>query len=102
MHVLAAAAPYSPARQSVHATVPDNALYFPATHAEHGPPSGPVCPALQTQLLATVPPLTELVVFAGQVLQTAEPELGLYFPGAHSPQVWPSGPVAPALHRQSN
>ena len=100
--MLAAEAPYVPALQSAHATVPVYALYFPATHAEHGPPSGPVCPALQTQLLTTVPPLRELVVFTGQVLQLAEPALGLYFPGTHSMQVWPSSPVAPALHRQSD
>ena len=34
-----------PAPQSVHAALPVAVLYFPATHAAHGPPSGPVYPA---------------------------------------------------------
>jgi len=36
--------------QSVHATDPVDALYFPATQFTHVPPSGPVHPALQVQL----------------------------------------------------
>ena len=42
-----AAAEYVPAPQSVQVAVPVNVLYFPATHAVHGPPSGPENPALQ-------------------------------------------------------
>jgi hypothetical protein len=38
---------YVPAAQSVHAALPIAVLYFPGTHATHGPPSGPVNPALQ-------------------------------------------------------
>jgi hypothetical protein len=41
------AAEYVPAPQSVQVAVPVNVLYFPATHAVHGPPSGPENPALQ-------------------------------------------------------
>jgi len=44
-HVEASVAPtdieYVPAKQSVHAALPPAILYFPATHATHGPPSGP-------------------------------------------------------------
>jgi hypothetical protein len=36
---------YFPAAQSVQAALPAVALYLPATHAAHGPPSGPVEPA---------------------------------------------------------
>jgi hypothetical protein len=40
---------------------PVNALYFPATHAEQvPPPSGPVDPALQVQLLKSALPAGEL------------------------------------------
>jgi hypothetical protein len=38
---------YVPAAQSVHAALPIVVLYFPGTQAVHGPPSGPVNPALQ-------------------------------------------------------
>ncbi len=45
-HVELAEAPteveYLPATQSVQAAVPVDSLYFPATHAVHVPPSGPV------------------------------------------------------------
>jgi hypothetical protein len=34
----------------VHAAVPVDALYFPAAHAEHGPPLSPVQPGMQMQL----------------------------------------------------
>jgi hypothetical protein len=50
-HVVATVAPvvveYVPVKQSVHAVLPITVLYFPATHAAHGPPSGPVEPTLQ-------------------------------------------------------
>jgi hypothetical protein len=54
--------------QSVHVALPLVVLYFPATQAVHGPPSGPVNPALQvgTQALTDKLPLGE-VVPAGQV-----------------------------------
>jgi hypothetical protein len=43
------AAEYVPTPQSVQVAAPVNVLYFPATHAVHGPPSGPENPALQVQ-----------------------------------------------------
>ena len=46
-HALAPAAEYAPAEQSVHAALPLVVLNFPATQAVHGPPVGPVKPALQ-------------------------------------------------------
>jgi hypothetical protein len=42
---------YLPAGQSVHAAEPALLLNFPAPQATHGPASGPVYPALQSQLL---------------------------------------------------
>ena len=38
---------YVPDTQSVQDALPVALLYFPATHATHGPPLGPVYPALQ-------------------------------------------------------
>jgi hypothetical protein len=58
LHVVLVVAPdaieYVPAPQSEHVAAPVDVLYFPATHRLHGPPSGPVDPALQVQL-AKVP-----------------------------------------------
>ena len=69
-HVLAMLAPveaeYDPAAQAVHAAVPIESLYFPATHASHVPPSGPVKPRLQTQLVGAVDPTADCVLL-GQV-----------------------------------
>lgn len=45
---------YLPASQLVHETLPYTILYFPAVHAKHKPPLGPVNPGLQTQLLTPV------------------------------------------------
>lgn len=44
-NVAPTAAEYVPRPQSVHAAEPVSLLYFPAAHAVHGPPSGPVNPA---------------------------------------------------------
>ena len=40
--VAAVVVEYFPDPQSVHAVEPVTSLYFPATHAAHGPPLGPV------------------------------------------------------------
>ena len=47
--VAPAADEYLPATQLVQSTVPIVFLYFPATQLVHGPPFGPVKPALQMQ-----------------------------------------------------
>ena len=44
---------------------PFSSLYFPATHAAHGPPFGPVNPVLQMQLVKAVLP-ESAKVFDGQ------------------------------------
>jgi hypothetical protein len=52
---------------SVQAADPVDVLYFPATHAAHGPPFGPVDPALQVQLVKAALPAGELEL-VGQVV----------------------------------
>jgi hypothetical protein len=119
LHVELAEAPtaveYVPAPQSVHRDDPVNALYFPATHAVHVPPSGPVHPVLQVQLVKVTLPTDELE-FDGQAIQieltaleyvpapqsvhTADPVEDLYFPATHAVHEPPSGPVHPALQVQ--
>ena len=59
--------PYVPAPQTVHAADPVDALYFPATHAVHVTPSGPVHPALQVQFVKDALPAGELE-FDGQAM----------------------------------
>ncbi len=54
------ATPYLPSPQSVHTADPVDALYFPATQSAHVPPSGPLEPALQVQLVKTALPASEL------------------------------------------
>ena len=50
---------YLPAAQSVHEKEPMTSLYFPAMHAVHVPPFGPVYPMLHRQLVETVEPLVD-------------------------------------------
>jgi hypothetical protein len=57
---------YLPVPQSVHTADPVDALYFPATQSAHVPPSGPVEPALQVQLVKAGLPSGELVSADGQ------------------------------------
>jgi hypothetical protein len=54
---------YLPALQLVHAVLPFTVLYLPAAQGEHVPPSGPVNPCLQTQLLSADDPLKDSVLF---------------------------------------
>ena len=109
---------YGLTRETAFASVDD--LYLPATHVEHGPPSGPDEPALQVQLVSAplpgpeyeleghaehmesdVAPVTDEYVPAPQLLHSASPVVPLYFPAKHGTQVPPLGPAYPALHVQS-
>jgi hypothetical protein len=109
-----------PAPQSVHAAEPMPLLYVPATHAEQDPPSDPVNPRLQRQLVERMLPMADTefdeqlaqvedavapVVAenlpAMQSVHTTEPFSALYFPARHDTHVCPSGPVVPALQAQS-
>jgi hypothetical protein len=84
---------YLPAPQSVHATDPATALYFPATHATHAPPFGPVNPRLQTQASTAVCAVNACPEFAAQSAHSALPAAALYFEAAHAKHGPPSCPV---------
>jgi hypothetical protein len=74
---------YVPAPQAVHIADPVNALYFPATQAAHGPPSGPDEPALQVQLVKAVLPALEYFP-ASQSLHAADPVPVLNLPAVQA------------------
>ena len=102
------------ALHSVQSALPICALNVPATHARHGPPSGPVYPPLHTHAALEPPdcefapqfehadiavaPVTLEKVFTEQFRQTDVPITVLYFPGTHSAHGPPFGPLAPVLH----
>ena len=94
-------------------------LYFPATHGMHWPPSGPVEPALQVQLVEAALPASELesdghavhvelaaaftaveYVPVPQFVHSAVPVDVLYLPATQSAHVPPWGPLEPALQVQ--
>ncbi len=80
------AAVYVPAPQSMHTDDPVVPLYFPASHAVHVSPTGPVDPVLQVQFAKAALPGGELE-FDGQALHVEldeDPNSVEYFP---APQV---------------
>jgi hypothetical protein len=80
---------YVPAPQSRHVEAPVIILYFPASHAAHIPPSGPVYPGLHRQLVRRLLPLGESEC-SGQLSHTstsAEPKTALYVPAPQSIQL---------------
>jgi hypothetical protein len=80
-----------PTGHETHVAVPVTFLYWPAAHAEHRPPFGPVYPALQLQFVCDpLPgPASELT---GHKLQFGLPS-GDHCPSGHARHV--SLPVAP-------
>ena len=94
-HVLDVVSPevveYVPLTQRAQDAEPGEILYMPATHSEHGPPSGPEEPALQVQAVAMRLPTGE-VEYDGQVSHVASPVLVLKVPAPHDVHVPPSGP----------
>jgi hypothetical protein len=81
-----------PSGQAMHSAEPVAALYVPASHAEQGPPSGPLYPALHWQAVFSVLPLSE-VLFAAHGVQSPAP-VAAYFPATHATQddslAWPA------------
>ena len=101
VHEDAPLAEYVFAGHTLHAADPEAFLNLPASHATHGPTSGPVYPGLQEQALTFVLPNDEFA-FAVQLVHAALPFVDLYVPDGHilhCPFDAPvSGPVYPVLH----
>ena len=89
-----------PAGQAMHSAEPVWLLYLPAVQLVHGPPSGPLEPALHVHALLLALPEGE-VERDGQLEQVSEPVLILYVPATHAVHVPPSLPVKPASQMQS-
>jgi hypothetical protein len=85
-HVESAIAPtaveYLPCPQSLQASGPAAVLYFPAIHVEHGPPPGPVAPALHVQLVKAELPAgaSDCVVQSKPVESAVAPTAAEYLP----------------------
>jgi hypothetical protein len=62
------------AEQFRHTDVPITVLYFPGTHSAHGPPFGPLAPALQVHACRAELPRTELDI-SGQLTHVPEPSI---------------------------
>ena len=71
---------------------PEKLLYLPTVQLVHGPPSGPLEPALHVHALLLALPEGE-VERDGQLEQAPEPVLILYVPVTHAVHVPPSVPV---------
>lgn len=102
--VAAVAVLYFPGEHSIQAADPLTSLKLPAAHASHSPPSGPLKPLLQMQLVINALPFDECVC-AGQSLHTDSEvsplrpaRLGFeYLPAAHASHA-PNLPPWPELH----
>jgi hypothetical protein len=105
-HVAALVAPsaalHVPAPQEAHAAEPAAVLYCPATHAAHGPPSAPVCPAAHEQFSRDPDAAGELDP-AGHAWQSGLP-LSDHVPAGHhrqdSASTAPATEYSPAPHRE--
>ena len=77
---------------AMHAAVPDAFLNFPASHAGHGPPFGPVYAGLHEQLLSRSLFADEFV-FTGHNVHAAILVVSLYVPTVHTAHGPCFGPV---------
>ena len=69
-HALEPAPAYASGGHCWHAGLPANSLKVPAAHGAHGPPSGPLEPASQVQLVSATPgPAGRIAERAGQPTQ---------------------------------
>ena len=80
-----------------HAELPGASLYFPASHASHVCPSGPVKPPLHMQEVDPVLAIGEKEL-SGQAEHAELPSASLNVPSGQALQGPPIGPVYPTLH----
>jgi hypothetical protein len=92
VHVVCPSIENFPGSQFVHRVVPFDALNFPATHAEKGPPFGPVYPAFAIQSVGALLAASE-IEFCGQS-RHARPVAALYFPALQKQSVALDAPSA--------
>ena len=95
----AALGAYVFAGHTLHAALPEKLLAEPAAHATHGPPFGPLYPALHEQSLTFLLATNEFA-FAAQLVHAALPFPVLYLPASQATHGPPLGPVKPASHMQ--
>jgi hypothetical protein len=86
-------------KQAVQIADPVTVLYVCASQIVQLPPSGPVNPWLQMQLLDSIDPMGDCE-FKGQAVQIADPVTVLYVFASQIVQLPPSGPVNPWLQMQ--
>lgn len=82
---------------AVHSDVPMLFLNVCRAQAVHGPPFGPVYPAMQRQSVAKVLAVTAVCEPTTQSVQTADPLAVLYFPVIQAKHVDVPSPVYPGL-----
>jgi hypothetical protein len=92
VHENAPLAEYVFTGHTLHATGPDAFLNLPASHAGHGPPSGPVYLGLHEQLLS-LSLFADEFEFAGHKVHAAMLTVSLYVPIAQAVHGPPAGPV---------
>ena len=110
---------YLPCGHREQGADPLTSLYLPLAHGSHAPPSGPVYPIRQVQLVIAGLPAIDKVsaghcaqvyasisavpveyLPASQSEQATEPFTSLYLPATQGVQGPPSGPVCPRLQVQ--
>ncbi len=111
---------YVPAAQSAYTALPVAILYLPVAQEVHPPPSGPVKPTLQVQVVratleigevelpghethvaVSVAPTVVEYVPTAQSVHAAMTVAILYLPASQAVHVPPLGPVNPTLHVQA-
>jgi len=88
---------FEPDGQISQLALPPPALYFPATHCVHDPPSWPECPALHVHRVRASLPVTEFELVE-QDEHASVPGLALKKPAEHNTHDPPSGPEELAGH----
>ncbi len=82
----------------MHSALPLTSLYLPGAQASQSPPSGPLYPALQTQLASASLEAAKCEC-GGKLAHAASPTAPLYVPASHAAHGPPSSPLYPRWTR---